>query len=208
MKIIHTYIAWLLAGMILVLPCAVKAQNPGNGGTTFAGMQTTTRPEEFLGKFIELAQADGALQATLLRAIGDIEGAQQVTTASAELDINSTPAQITAATNAARSARQRVSESLETRPQLRNVSDVDFSVSVLRLAQTAHEFIALTKNIQATKQILAMAGSPAKTALYTARAAPDITAQIRSELDALVAYARAKNVALSPEVLKAFAEMQ
>jgi hypothetical protein len=191
----------------LVLPGVSLAQNPGNGGANFDGMQVTTRPEDFLGKFVELAQADAAAHATLLIALGDGEGAAKLRAPLALLDVNATPSQIGAASDAIRAARQGVAALLATPVQLSATNQSNFADGALRLARAAHEFTLLTKNIHVTKQSLAMAGSPARIALYAARATPDINAQIHTELGAILAFAGTRQLSLAPEVGVAAAEL-
>ena len=207
MKQWKRYLAWMFTLLALALPGISQAQNPGNGGTTFAGMQVTTRPEEFLGKFVELEKADGAANAALLSAMGDAEAAKKVSSQLATLDLNATPAEISAATAATRAARQRVSEMLAAQRPLSDASKAGLASGALDLANTAHGFTLLTKNINATKQTLAMAGGPARIALFAARATPDVATQVRAELSAMLAFASANQLSLAPEVSQAAAEL-
>ncbi len=200
--------AWLFAFVtVLSLPGIALAQNAGNGGTTFAGMQQTTRPEEFLGKFVELARADAQANASLLTALGDADGASRVSAALDSLDINATPAQITAATDANRAARQKVAALLAAQPVLDDANKALFADGATRLASTAHGFTLLTKNIHSTRQDLTSAGSPARIALFAARGTPDISAQLRGELGSMLAFASARQLTLAPEVGAAASEM-
>ena len=207
MKRFYPALAACLAVLSLALPGIALAQNPGNGGATFDGLQLTTRPEEFLGKFVALAQADAQANASLLTALGDADGAAKVTAALAALDINATPSQITAATDATRAARQKVAALLAAQPSLNDANKAMFADGAARLANTAHEFNLLTRNIHATRQALTTAGSPARIALFAARGTPDISAQLQGELGAMLAFASARQLTLAPEVGAAAAEM-
>lgn len=200
-------LAWMLTIFALALPGISQAQNPGNGGTTYAGLQVTTRPEEFLGKFVELAQADGAANAALLTAMGDAEAAKKVSSQLATLDTNATPADISAATAATRAARQRVTDMLAAHLTLSDASKASIASGALKLANTAHGFTLLTRNINATKQSLSQAGAPARIALLAARATPDQAAQLRAELGAMLSFAGANQLSLAPEVGQAAAEL-
>lgn len=199
-------LACLLALASLILPLSTHAQNPGNGGTTFDGMQVTTRPEEFLGKFIESTQAEAAADAGMLMALGDEQAARRVADVASALDLNATPGQIGAANDATRAAGQRIAEMLAAHAPLTEAGKAGFASGALKLANATRQFSALTRNINATKQAMSMAGARGRIALFAARAAPEHAAQLRAQLREVITFAGANQVALAPEAGSAAVE--
>jgi len=186
---------------------ASLAQNPGNGGTTYSGLQATTRPEEFLGKFIELERADAAANTLLANALHIAEAAKPAASAMQALDMQASIGEVTSAAAAAGATHQAVTQALAGRIALNDTDKANFANGAVALMQTAKEFTALTKNIGATKQALAAAGAPARVALYAARNTPEMAAQLRAQVKAVVAFASANQVTLSADVVEAAAAM-
>jgi hypothetical protein len=186
---------------------ACLAQNPGNGGTTYSGLQATTRPEEFLGKFVELERADVAANTLLANALGIGDAARPAAGAMRTLDMQASIGDVTGAAAAAGATRQAVTQALATRIAMSATDKANFINGAVALTQAAREFTALTKNIGATKQALTTAGAPARVALYAARNTPEMAAQLRAQVKAVVAFAAANEVTLSADVVDAAAAM-
>lgn len=179
----------------------------GNGGTTYSDLLANIRPEDFLGKFVELAHADVAANTTLMNALGVADAAKPATGALQALDMKATTGDITNATAAAGATHQLVTQTLGKRIELTEANKAAFASGALALTQAARDFTALTKNIGNTKQALTTAGAPGRIALYAARCSPDVAAQLRAEVKAVVAFASANQVTLAPEVNEAAAAM-
>lgn len=186
---------------------SASARQLGNGGTTYSGLWSKTRPEEFLGKFIEVAQADLTANAALLSALGVADAARPSASALQTLDMKATTSDIANAASAANATHQLVTQTLAGSAPLSDSSKTSFAAGALALAQATRNLTDLTKNIGATKQALVTAGAPARVALYAARNAPDLAAQMRAEVKAVVEYASAHQIALAPEVTEVAASM-
>lgn len=201
MKNPKRYLVLVMAMAALATASVSNALQLGNGGATYSGLSSQTRPEEFLGKFVELAHADMAANTTLLNALGVADGALLA------LDMKASIGDITNATVAAGATHQLVTQALGTRIELSEANKTNFANGALALTKAALDFTALTKNIGATKQALTTAGAPARVALYAARCTPEAAAQLRAEVKAVVAFANANQVRLAPEVSEAAAAM-
>lgn len=186
----------------LLLPAAAIAQNPGNGGTTYSDLQVSTRPEDFLAKFIALSRAEVAANALLSDALGMADAAAPATSALQGLDLQATSSEIGKGTAAAGATHQRLTQALATPIALGDDKKAAFASGALALTEATRDFLALTRNIGVTKQALMMTGAPARVALYAARSTPELTAQLRTELKAVVAFASSNKIALAPEVLE------
>lgn len=191
----------------LAAPGLAEARQLGNGGTTYSGLWAKTRPEEFLGKFIEGMQADLAANTALLNALAVPEASRPPAAALATLDMKASTGDIGNATAAAGALHQLVTQSVGAHAPLSDADKAGFANAALALSQVARNFTDLTQNIGATKQALANGGARARIALYAARNASDIAAQLRAELKAVVAFATASQIALAPEVIEAAAAM-
>lgn len=207
MKNQKRYMVLVMIMAALAWAGGANALQLGNGGTTYSDLLSNIRPEEFLGKFVELAHADVAANTTLLHALGVADAAKPATGALQALDMKATTGDITNATAAAGATHQLVTQTLGTRMELSEANKMNFANGALALAQAARDFTALTKNIGNTKQALMTAGAPARIALYAARCTPDVAAQLRAEVKAVVAFANAHQVMLAPEVNETAAAM-
>ncbi|MDB5962347.1 MAG: hypothetical protein JWP59_3641 [Massilia sp.] len=201
MKNLKQYLAALLAIAALAAPLAGRAQNPGNGGTTFSGLPGAARPEEFLGKFVELSNAEAAANTTLSNALGIAAPARPA------LDMSALAADIANAATAADAARQRLMQAVSAPVALNDGAKADFAAGALALMQATRDFTALTKNLGAIKQSLAMSGAKARVALYASRNTADIAEKLRAELKAVVAFAAANQITLAPEVTATAAQL-
>lgn len=191
----------------LAAPGIASARQLGNGGTTFSSLSKQTPPEAFLGRFVELAHADLVANGTLLDALGVPAAARPATATLAALDMNATTTDIANAAAAAGATHQLVTQSLAAAPPLGDAGKSSFASGALALAQAARDFTDLTKNIGATKQALVTAGMPARVALHAARYTPEVAAQLRAELKAVVAFADANQVSLASAVKEAAASL-
>lgn len=208
MQISQRVLVFTLACATLAAPGLAGARQLGNGGTTYSGLWAQTRPEEFLGKFIEVAQADLAANTALLNVLAVPAAARPPGGALATLDMKATSSDIGNATASAATLHQLVTERVGARAPLPEAEKANFASATLALAQAARNFTDLTKNIADTKKALTAAGAPARVALYAAKNAPDMAAQLRAELKALVAFAGDNQIALAPEALSAAAALQ
>lgn len=198
----------ILTGAVLLITSHAMARQLGNGGTTYSDLMARTRPEEFLGRFIELTRADAAANTALLEVLGSAEGAG-VAAGGQPLDMNASVAEIGRSAAAAGAVHELVTQlarqQIGSAHPLGDTDKARFTKGALALAQLTHDFTALTKNLGSTKQALSSAGAPARVALYAARATPDLAAQLRTELLAVLAYASAHQIALPAAVSEAAA---
>jgi len=200
-------LALVIAMTTLLGSPGASAFQLGNGGTTYSGLASQTSPEDFLGKFIELAHADAAANATLLASLGMADAVKPGSGSVQALDMKSSPGDIANAAVTAGATHQLVTQRLGTRMTLSEADKTAFATGALALTQAARDFTGLTRNLGATKQALTTAGPPARAALYAARSTPDVAAQLRAEVKAVVAFASANQVTLAPEVSEAAAGM-
>lgn len=207
MKTSNRYLVPVMIMAALASAGGANALQLGNGGTTYSDLLSNIRPEEFLGKFVELAHADVAANTTLLNALGVADAAKPSTSALQALDMKATLGDITNATAAAGATHQLITQTLGKHVELSEANKANFASGALALTLAARDFTSLTKNIGNTKQALMAAGAPARIALYAARCTPDVAAQLRAEVKAVVAFASANQVTLSPEVNEAAAAM-
>lgn len=207
MKNPKRYLVLVMTMAALAAANVSNARQLGNGGTTYSGLMTQTRPEEFLGRFVELAQAEMAANTVLLNALGVADAAKPAAGAVQALDTKASTGDISKVTAAAGATHQLLTQTLGTRIQLSEANKTSFANGALALTHAARDFTELTKNIGITKQALTTAGAPARVALYAARCTPDEAAQLRAELKAVVAFANANQVSLAAEVTEAAAAM-
>lgn len=200
-------LALVLTLAALAAPGLAGARQLGNGGTTFSSLSQQTAPEAFLDKFVELAHADLLANTMLLDALGVPATARTATAALAALDMQASTADIANASAAAGATHQLVTQALATGRPLDDASKSSFASGALALCQAAQDFTALSKNIGATKQALNSAGMPARVALQASRYTPEVAAQLRAELKAVVAFAQANQVSLASAVKEAAAAL-
>ncbi|WP_426191905.1 hypothetical protein [Massilia sp. DWR3-1-1] len=203
MKTYKRTLVFVVAMAALAAAGAGHARQLGNGGTTYSGLLSQPRPEEFLGRFVDLARADVAANSTLLQALG----AKLASAAPLALDMQASTADITHATVTAGALHEQVSQLLATPIALSEANKAAFASGAAALTLAARDMTALTKNIGATKQALVTAGAPARVALHAARATPDLATQLRAEVKAVLAFANANAITLAPEVIEAAAAM-
>ena len=189
------------ATIALAASGASQAQNPGNGGTTFSGLQATVRPDDYLGKFIELSKAEAAATTTLSSALGLSAAARP------PLDLSASTAEVAATVAASGAAQQQLQEAMNKPAALSDANKALFAGGALALAQVARDTNEMTKNLGAIKQNLALSGGRARVALYASRNTADVADKLRAELKAVVAFAAANQIALAPQVTEAAAAM-
>jgi hypothetical protein len=197
----------LLAVVLFALALPGQAQNKGNGGTDFSSLDAPVQPEGFLGKFVDLAHADAEANVLLVQALGAPDTAKASIGAVQAIDMSATTSDIMNAGAAAGKAHEAVTELMGKPMALSDAGKVSFASAAAALTKAAFDFNALTRNLGATRQVLMTAGPRARVAVYAARATPDIAAQLRAEVRAMVAFAKVNNIALAPDVLAAAAAM-
>jgi hypothetical protein len=207
MNISQRTLVFALAIGALAAPILAEARQLGNGGTTYSSLMARTRPEEFLGRFIEVAQADLAANTALLNALQAPEATRPSSSALASLDMKASTADISNATSAAATLHKLATQTVAAHAPLNEADKANFASAALGLSLVARNITDLTKNIAGTKQALAAAGAPARVALYAARNTSDLAEQLRAEVKAVVAFASANQIALAPEVIEAAAAM-
>ena len=180
---------------------ASQAQNMGNGGTTYSGLQANVRPDVYLGKFIELNQAEAAGNAALATSLGLAPAARPA------LALDATSSEVAATVSAAGAAQQQLIDAMAKPAALNDTAKASFAAAAVALAQTSRDFTETTKNLGGIKQNLAMSGARAKVALYASRNTADLADKLRAELKAVVAFAAANQIALAPEVAATAAAM-
>lgn len=201
MKNSKRYLAVLMTMSALLASGASQAQNPGNGGTTYSGLQATVRPEAFMEKFIDLNQAEATATATLATALGLAPAARPA------LALDALSADVAGAVAAAAAAQQQLAGAMAKPATLNDAAKANFAVGALALTQATNNYTEATKNLGAIKQNLALSGARAKVALYASRNTADLADKARAELKAVVAFAAANQIALAPEVTAAAAAM-
>jgi hypothetical protein len=207
MKSPSRYLALAMATAAFLASTGASTRQLGNGGTTYSGMSSQTQPENFLGRYVELTHAGAAANVTLLEALDMADDARQLASRAQGLDMKASTGDIGDAAAAAGATQRLVTQRLNAHGALGAANNATFAAGALALMQAAQDFTALTKNLGATKQALTNAGAPARVALYAARSAPDVAAQLRAEVKAVVAFADANQVTLAPEVRAAAAAM-
>ncbi len=201
MKNLKRTLAVLTTMTAVLASGACLAQNPGNGGTTYAGMQATVRPDEFMARFIDLNKAEAAATSTLSTALGLAPAARP------PLDLSASSAEIAAAASAAGAAQQQLIQAMAKPAALSDAAKADFARGALALAQAEREFTEQMKNLGGIKQNLASSGARARVALYASRNTSDLAEKLRAELKAVAAFAAANQIAVAPEVTAAAAAM-
>jgi hypothetical protein len=179
------------------------AQNMGNGGTTFSSLESATKPEAFLGKFVDLAHADMDANAKLLQALHETGTAKQAMSGVQTPDMNATTSDLANSVAAASKVHEALIQSLGKHIVLTESEKADFLSGAVALTKAAMDFTALTRNIGATKQVLMTAGAPARVALYAARATPEMASQLRTEVKAVANFAKMNQIVLPPEFTSA-----
>jgi hypothetical protein len=175
--------------------------NQGNGGGLYSGIgPTAARPAEFLAQFVELTQADLAANAAMLASLGLADDAGRAASQAAAFTVETTPGKIEAAAGAAAAAHQLVLPKLAGSAVLTAENQAKFAAGALGMAQAAKGYSTLTGDIVAVKKALVDAGAKGRLALFAAKTVPATVTRLRQQLQAVVQFAKANNIALAAEV--------
>jgi hypothetical protein len=192
-----------LFAFLVAIGTECSSQNMGNGGTTFSSLESAVQPEEFLGRFIEFELADITASASVLQYLHDSDAANRATALASTLRMSASTSEILRIGEEVGKIHKAIISALNLPTNLTDSERANFAIAALELAKVAGNFASLTRNLGATKQVLMTAGAPARVALYAARITPEIAAQLRSDLKAVVQFAHTNGIALSPQIITA-----
>lgn len=154
---------------------------------------------DFTGKFVTSTLDAMAAQASMLTAVGLTEQAASVTAQSKELSRATPPGAIerimatrAAAGKALNAKLAGLSLEAEKKPQ--------FSADIDALALAIKHYDQLTTDMPMLKSQLRGAGDKGRSGLFVAKSIADYKRDLRQDLAAAVAFARANNIVYAPEV--------
>jgi len=194
----NKFLAVCAVALIFANPGIVQAQADGADAPYF-DVTSKNAWSDFTGKFVTSTLDAMAAQASMLTAVGLTEQAATVTAQAKELSRGS-PAGVIERVMAARAAGALALNAKLGGLVLDAAKKPQFGADIDALALAIKHYDQLTTDLPMLKAQLRGAGDKGRSGLFVAKSIADYKRDMRQDLAAAVAFARANNITYAPEV--------
>lgn len=188
-----------IAAAMMAAPPVAQAQ-VGNGGATYADVTGAGKWFEVMPKFVDAAHDSINANANMLTALGMSDQAAKVLSRAKELTPDSTPGtveEIMAMRSAAAAAlAPRLSQ---TGVVLDDNAKMLVAKSVDAMARAVTQVTAMSGDLPGLKKMMRDAGTKARTGFFVAKSMSQYRDDMKAELKAVIAFAKANNVPYAPD---------
>jgi hypothetical protein len=196
----NKFLALCAVAAIFVTPGMAQAQ-VGNGGATYSDVTGKNAWADFTPRFVNATQDAIAAQASMMTALGLSEQAASVTAQAKDLTRDTPPGMVESIMAARSKAAQALSAKLATPGlMLDDAKKGQFGADVDAVARSIKLYEEISTELPWMKTQLRGAGAKGRTGLFVAKSIPDYTRDMKLELAAAVAFAKANKIEFSAEV--------
>ncbi|MES2318729.1 MAG: hypothetical protein V4631_14715 [Pseudomonadota bacterium] len=201
----NKFLALCAVAALAANPGLVQAQ-VGNGGATYSEVNNKTSLADFMPKFISASRIAIAAQASMDTTVGMADQANALTAQASEMKLDSAPGIVEKVMDA------RAADALALNAKLASAGlTIDaakkpqFTADIEDLARSIKQFEELSSDLPYMKTQLRGAGAKGRTGLFVAKSLPGYSKEMKAQLAAAVAFARANAIPFAPEVNAALA---
>lgn len=182
-------------------PAVSQAQSAvGNGGATYADITGTSKWFDVMPRFVDAAQDALLADANLLAAVGMPQQAAAVVSRSKELTAGATPGTVEEIMAQHRAAVVALLPKLAaTGVVLGDDSKVLFSRGIDGLARAVKQVDSMSSDLPGLKKMMRDAGEKARTGYAVSKALSLYRTEMKQELQAAIAFAKANSLPFPPE---------
>ena len=196
----NKFLALCAVAAIFANPGIAQAQ-VGNGGATYSDVTGKNAWADFTPRFVTGTLDAMAAQASMMTALGLAEQAASVTAQAKDLNRDTAPGTVESIMGARAKAAQALSAKLATPGlTLDDAKKGQFGADIDALARAIKLYEEISTDLPWMKTQLRGAGAKGRTGLFVAKSIPNYTRDMKLELAAAVAFARANSIAFAPEV--------
>lgn len=188
-----------VAAAMFAVPSASHAQL-GNGGGTYADVTGVSKWLDVMPRFVDAAQDALAADANLLAALGMPEQAASVMSRSKEMTVNASAGTIEEIMAQHSAAVAVLAPKLATSGEaLSDASKVQLSKGIDGLAQALVQIDGMSGDLPGLKKMMRDAGAKARSGYFVSRSLGQYRGEMKQQLRAAIAFAKANNVPFPPE---------
>lgn len=196
----NKFLALCAVAAIFANPGIATAQ-VGNGGAAYSDVNGKNAWADFTPRFVTATLDAMAAQASMMSALGLAEQAAVVTAQAKDLNRDTPPGMVDSIMTARLKAAQALSAKLATAGlTLDEGKKAQFGADIDAVARSIKLYEEISTDLPWMKTQLRGAGAKGRTGLFVAKSIPDYTRDMKVELAAAAAFAKANNIAFAPEV--------
>jgi hypothetical protein len=195
------FLALCAVAALFATPGITLAQAVGNGGATYSDVTNKNAWADFTPRFVTATLNAMAAQSSMLTTLGMPEPAATLTAQAKDLSRDTPPGMV----ESIMAARSKAAQGLTTRLGTAGLTidparHAQFGADIDAMALALKEYREIGTDLPYTKTQLRGAGAKGRTGLFIAKSLPDYMRDLKAELAAAVAVAKAGNIAYAPEV--------
>lgn len=188
-----------VAAAIFAVPVASHAQL-GNGGGTYADVTGVSKWIDVMPRFVDAAQDALAADANLLAALGMPEQAAVVVSRSKEMTVDATAGTVEEIMAQHSAAVALLAPKLAASGvTLSEAGKEQLSKGIDGLARALVQIDALSTDLPALKKLMRDSGAKARTGYFVSKSLGQYRADMKQELRAAIAFAKANSVPFPPD---------
>ncbi|MBC7684932.1 MAG: hypothetical protein H7176_06840 [Bdellovibrionales bacterium] len=188
-----------VAAAIFAIPAASHAQL-GNGGGTYADVTGVSKWIDVMPRFVDAAQDALAADANLLAALGMPEQAAAVMSRSKEMTVDATAGTVEEIMVQHSAAVALLAPKLAASGVTLSEADkVQLSKGIDGLARALVQIDALSTDLPGLKKMMRDSGAKARTGYFVSKSLALYRAEMKQELRAAIAFAKANSVPFPPD---------
>lgn len=193
------FLTLCVAAAMLAAPVLSHAQ-VGNGGATYADATGASRWFEVMPKFVDAAHDSINANANLLTALGMTEQAATVLSRAKELNPDATPGTVEEIMAMRSAAAAALAPRLtQTGVALDENGKLLVAKSIDAMARAVSQINAMSGDLPGLKKMMRDAGTKARTGFFVAKSLSQYREDMKAELKAAIAFAKANDVRYAPD---------